>query len=75
MEQINVEIAINQYKKHLEAVKRYQKENPDKMSIKAKRYYENKKTSNPEAYKQMLDKKKEQYKNRKLQKVDIPILQ
>ena len=64
--EINVDAAINQYKKHLEAVKKYQKDHPDKMSEKAKRYYENKKLSNPEAYKLMLEKKKEQYKNKKL---------
>ena len=64
--EINIDAAINQYKKHLEAVKKYQQKNPDKMSEKARRYYENKKLSNPEAYKQMLEKKKEQYKNKKL---------
>jgi len=68
MEQINIETAINQYKRHLEAVKKYQKENPEKMSIKAKKHYLNKKESNPEAYRRMLDMKKEQYKIKKQQK-------
>jgi flagellar biosynthesis chaperone FliJ len=66
VENINVEIAINQYKKHLEAVKKYQKENPEKMSEKAKKYYANKKLSNPEAYIKMLEVKKEQYRLKKL---------
>ena len=68
MEQINIQTAINQYKKHLEAVKKYQKENPEKMSAKAKKHYQNKKESNPEAYKQMLLLKKEQYRIKKEQK-------
>lgn len=71
MENINIETAINQYKKHLVSVKKYQKEHPDKMSEKAKRYYKNVKESNPEAYMKMLEKKKEQYKLKKLQKNNI----
>ena len=73
METINIETAINQYKRHLEAVKKYQKENPEKMSIKAKKHYQNYKNSNPEAYKQMLEKMKEQYQIRKQQKNIIKV--
>jgi hypothetical protein len=75
METVNLESAIKLYKRHLEYVKKYQKENPELMSIKAKRYYENKKTVNPEAYKKMLEHKKEQYKLKKLKKNTLEILQ
>lgn len=71
VENINVNIAINQYKKHLEAVKKYQKNNPDKMSEKAKKYYANKKLTNPDAYLKMLEEKKEKYKIKKQQKNNI----
>jgi len=67
MDNINIEIAVKQYKKHLEAVKKYQKEHPEKMSEKAKKYYKNIKESNPEAYKRMLDIKRSKYKLKKLQ--------
>jgi hypothetical protein len=73
MENINIELAVKQYKKHLEAVKKYQKEHPEKMSEKAKKYYQNLKVSNPDAYKKMLDIKKEKYKLRKLNKTSIEI--
>ena len=62
---ININCAIRLYKKHLNAVKKYQQENPDKMKEKAKRYYEKKKETNPEQYKNMLEKKKQQYQLKK----------
>ena len=42
-ENININSAIRLYKKHQEAVKKYQQENPYKMKEKAKRYYEKRK--------------------------------
>jgi hypothetical protein len=64
-ENINISSAIRLYKKHQEAVKKYQQENPAKMKEKAKRYYDKLKESNPEQYKSMLEKKKEQYRQKK----------
>jgi hypothetical protein len=64
-ENININSAIRLYKKHQEAVKKYQQENPAKMKEKAKRYYDKLKESNPEQYKSMLEKKKEQYRQKK----------
>ena len=67
-ENININSAIRLYKKHLHAVKKYQQENPEKMKIKSRKYYGKQKESNPEKYKLMLEKKKEQYNIKKLQK-------
>lgn len=54
-----------QKKKHLQYVLKYQKTHPDVISAKMKKYYENKKNNNPEAYTNMLLKKKEQYNFKK----------
>ena len=70
-ENININSAIRLYKKHQEAVKKYQQENPIKMKEKAKRYYNKLKDSNPEQYKIMLEKKKEQYQQKKALKNNI----
>ena len=67
-ENININSAIRLYKRHLNAVKKYQKENPGKMKIKSQKYYERQKENNPEQYKLMLEKKKEQYKLKKIKK-------
>ncbi len=70
IKEVNINVAINHYMKHLEAVKKYQKNNPDKMSEKAKKCYANKKLTNPEAYKKMLEHKKEQYKLKKFKNIN-----
>ena len=69
--EINIDLAIKQYKNHLECVKKYQKNNPDKMSIKAKRYYEKLKESNHDKYAAMLEKKRLQYQQKKALKNKI----
>lgn len=71
-ESINMDSALKSYINHLNAVKKYQKSHPEDISKKMKRFYENRKTNNPEAYKALLEKKKEQYKFKKLQKLQNP---
>ena len=70
-ENININSAIRLYKKHQEAVKKYQQENPVKMKEKDKRYYNKLKEANLEQYKNMLEKKKEQYQQKKALKQSL----
>ena len=51
------------YKKHLECVKAYQKNNPEKMREKCKKYLERIKDQRPERYEEFLQQKKDYYVN------------
>ena len=73
-EKVNVTVAINQYIKQKKRVIAYNKQHPEKLKVWQKTYYSNIK-SDPVKYKEMLDKKREQYllkksKNKALQ--DVP---
>ena len=72
-EDIIINKAINQYKKHLYAVSSYQKNNKEKISIKNRRNYMRIKEDNPEKYKAMLEMKKIKYQQLKALKQNKPI--
>lgn len=55
--------AERMYKRHLQIVHKYQKNNPDKIKENNKKYNEKLKNENPEKYQELLQKKKEYYKN------------
>ena len=61
---INVNVAVNQYIKQKKRVIEYNKQHPEKLKVWQKTYYTNIK-ANPVKYKAMLDKKREQYKMKK----------
>ena len=71
-ENIIINKAINQYKKHLYDVSSYQKNNKEKISIKNRRNYMRIKEDNPEKYKAMLEMKKIKYQQRKELKQNSP---
>ena len=51
------------YKRHLEYVKNYQKNNKEKTAEKCKRYMDKVKTQRPEKYDEIKQKRKEYYQN------------
>jgi len=55
--------AVAFYEKHLKRVSDYQKANPTKCREKCKRYNDKLKTSDPEKYAEMLEKKRQYYLN------------
>jgi hypothetical protein len=57
--------AYNQYRKNIDRVIQYNKEHPDKCRVRQKRNYQNTKNTNPEKYKEMLEKKRLNYINKK----------
>jgi hypothetical protein len=59
----NMTPAERMYKKHLQIVSNYQKNNPEKVKEKNKKYNEKLKNENPEKYQELLQKKKEYYQN------------
>jgi hypothetical protein len=59
--QLNVNAAVNMYKKHLKNVSDYQKRNRSKMNDKQKNFLKKLKEEKPEQFQVLLDKKKLYY--------------
>ena len=57
--------AYNQYRKNIDRVIQYNKEHPDKCRVRQKKNYQNTKNTDPEKYKEMLEKKRLYYLNKK----------
>jgi hypothetical protein len=60
--------AVEQYNKHLERLRNYNSKNKDKLNVMAKQYYYDKIKSDPEKYKEYLEKRKLYQKNQRLLK-------
>jgi len=60
--------AVEQYNKHLERLRNYNSKNKDKLNVMAKQYYYDKIKSDPEKYKEYLEKRKEYQKQQRLLK-------
>ena len=56
-----INIALTQYFKNIDRVKKYNKEHPDKCRVRQKRNYDKMKIEHPEKYNDMLLKKKQYY--------------
>lgn len=63
MSEIDPEIAIRYYKKHLKTVSDYQKRNPEKMRLKNNAWNKKVKETNPVKYQAILDRKRAYYLN------------
>ena len=57
--------AYTQYRKNIDRVIQYNKEHPDKCRVRQKKNYQNTKNTDPEKYKEMLEKKRLYYLNKK----------
>ena len=53
--------ALKYYENHLKSVKKYQKANPEKMCIKAKKQYQKIKSNDPDKYNEYLIKQRKYY--------------
>ena len=58
---INIESAIKSYMRQRQAIRNWNKKNPDKQKAYSKTNYDKMKNDNPEKYKAMLQRKKENY--------------
>lgn len=65
--QINIDAAVNFYKKHLKHMRDYNKENAEVINKRSRDFFQKIK-ADPEKYKLYLEKKKEYYKNKKMRK-------
>jgi len=63
IENINIHSAIKTYIRQREAIKRWNTKNPDKQKAYSKTNYNKMKNSDPEKYRSMLQRKKENYEN------------
>jgi hypothetical protein len=64
-EQVNNEVAVNFYKKHLVRMREYNKRNPEIINKRSREFFQKIKAE-PEKYKHKLDKKKQYYKLKKM---------
>ena len=70
---INIESAIKSYMRQRQAIRNWNKKNPDKQKAYSKTNYDKMKNNNPEKYKAMLQRKKENYIKRKLENDAVKI--
>ena len=70
---INIESAIKSYMRQRQAIRNWNKKNPDKQKAYSKTNYDKMKNDNPEKYKAMLQRKKENYIKRKLENDAVKI--
>ena len=70
---INIESAIKSYMRQRQAIRNWNKKKPDKQKAYSKTNYDKMKNDNPEKYKAMLQRKKENYIKRKLENDAVKI--